>query len=196
MPRVPIPKKISDAVFSEYSHRCAICGSSHPHLHHVDEDSSNNDPENLLPLCPNCHLRDQHNPTRKIDIAKLKIFRRLKDPAILKPQFHPIFIRQEYLSEVESDDSTTEVLEDLSNELIEFVRELEMGGFYGKRLQELLGGESYAFVMRIDGGPDLEYERQLRQRNRAYRARLIANLPHVQELLVEMLRYQRWAHEA
>ena len=100
MSRAPLPKKIRDAVLAEYNHLCAVCGSTGPHVHHIDEDAENNDPQNLLPLCPNCHLRDQHNPTRRHEVGKLRLFRRYRDPAVLLPQFHPIYLRQTYLEEV------------------------------------------------------------------------------------------------
>jgi hypothetical protein len=49
--RVSIPKPIRDRVLKEYHHRCAIRGEDNPQLHHIDEDPSNNDPLNLIPLC-------------------------------------------------------------------------------------------------------------------------------------------------
>ena len=60
--RTDIPKTVREAVLKEFNHRCAVCGGDRPHLDHIDEDPSNNDPFNLLPLCPNCHIRDRHNP--------------------------------------------------------------------------------------------------------------------------------------
>lgn len=37
--------------------RCELCELSHRnlHVHHKDEDSQNNEPENLMTLCPSCH---------------------------------------------------------------------------------------------------------------------------------------------
>jgi hypothetical protein len=195
MPRVAIPKKTSDAVLGEYSHRCAICAGDRPHLHHIDEDPSNNDPKNLLPLCPNCHLRDQHNPTHRIEVPKLQMFRAFKDPAILKPQFHPLFARQAFLAEVTENEEPVTELERQASELIELVQAMEMGEFYGKRLSELVAPLHYAFMMVLGRGPDPEYERQLRRKNRDYRAKLYANRSAAQTILVELLRYQRWANE-
>jgi hypothetical protein len=148
MAREPIPKKIKDAVFDEYNHRCAICGGDRPHLHHIDEDATNNSINNILPLCPNCHLRDQHHPTRRVEISKLRLFREYKDPAILKPQFDPLYKRQLFLDSVEINKEETNLLESYAKELIEFVASLEMGSFYSKRIHELIG-EPENFIIGI-----------------------------------------------
>ena len=194
MTREAIPKKLKDALLDEYDHRCAVCGGDRPHVHHIDEDASHNTLENLLPLCPNCHLRDQHNPTRKIDIPKLQLFRQYKDPAILKPQFHPIYLRQRFLDSVAPGEDSVSDLESQANELIEFIQALEMGGFYGKRLTELVGPLRRAFIMSLGPGPDPHYERQRRAANSDYRDKLIENRVPAQSLLVELLRYQGWAN--
>ena len=194
MSREAIPKKLKDALLDEYDHRCAVCGGDRPHVHHIDEDASHNEIHNLLPLCPNCHLRDQHNPTRKIDIPKLQLFRRYKDPSILKPQFHPIFLRQCFLDDVEGGEESISGFERQATELIEFVQSLEMGEFYGKRLIELLGPLRRPFIMSLGPGPDPHYERQRRLANRDYRQKLIDNREPAKALLVELLRYQGWAN--
>ena len=147
-----------------------------------------------MPLCPNCHLRDQHNPTRRIDIPKLKLFRKYKDPAILLPQFHPIYSRQLFLMNIEINEETTDSLKHQAKELTEFVASLEMGEFYGKRLKELSGPISRVFIMSLGGGPDPKYERQRRKANRDYRQKLVDNRETIQSLLIELLRYQSWAN--
>lgn len=194
MTRETIPKKIREALLDEYDHRCAVCGGDRPQVHHIDEDASNNDLTNLLPLCPNCHLRDQHNPTRKIDVPKLKLFRAYKDPAILKPQFHPIYVRQLFLDTVVLSEDVVDQLEGQANELIEFIQSLEMGEFYAKRLTELIGPLRRAFFMSLGSGPDLRYEQQRREANRDYRQHLVTNREPARALIVELLRYQGWAN--
>ena len=196
MGRDSIPKALREALLDEYDHRCAVCGGDRPHVHHIDENSSHNELQNLLPLCPNCHLRDQHNPTRKIDIPKLQIFRQHKDPAILKPQFHPIYLRQLFLEAVLESEEPVGELERQAGELIEFVQSLEMGEFYGKRLTEQIGPLRRGFIMSLGEGPDLRYESQKRGANRVYRLKLIANREAARYLLVELLRYQPWANDA
>ena len=196
--RVTVPKKIAEGVLREYNHHCAMCGRDRPHLHHIDEDPSNNDSSNLLPLCPNCHLRDQHNPTHNMETGKLQLFRIFKAPGILRPQFHPVFKRQEFLGSVQQGDTSVAELERQANELIELAHALEMGNFYAKRLEELIGPLPYPpdFSFSSDGQPSPESQHQLRERNVEYRAKLTANQSAVQFLLVEQLRYQRWANEA
>jgi len=196
MPRKSIPAKVKETLLDEYNYRCAVCGGDRPHIHHIDETPSNNDVENLLPLCPNCHLRDQHNPTRKIDIPKLKLFRKYKDPAILRPQFHPIYIRQMFLDDVHPGPEAVHDLVSKAEELLEFIRALEMGAFYSKHLGALISPLRRAFVMSLTGGPDPEYERQMRESNQAYRQLLIANRDASHALLIEQLRYQPWANAA
>ncbi len=57
---------ISRTIRELFNYHCAWCGkdchdpaTSHDALqvHHIDEDPSNNRPENLIPLCAVCHLR-------------------------------------------------------------------------------------------------------------------------------------------
>ncbi len=194
MTRETMPKKTKEALLDEYDHRCAVCGGDRPHVHHIDEDASHNELMNLLPLCPNCHLRDQHNPTRKIEILKLQLFRRYKDPAILKPQFDPIYTRQLFLETVLLGEQPVDELESQAGELIEFVQALEMGEFYGKRLTELIGRLGRAFMMVLGDGPDPHYDEQVRNYNRDYRQKLITNREGARALLVELLRYQGWAN--
>ncbi len=189
--RKTIPAKTKIIVLKEYNHRCAICGNDGPQLHHIDENPSNNIPENLLPLCPTCHLRDQHNPTVSIEVEKLKLFRKFKDPAILKTQFHPLFKRIKYLHEVKDDCDSNE-LKQKSNELIEFIAALEMGDFYSKQIANLIKEPSRCYVRSLSGGPDPEFERQLEKNRKEYVTQLQNAYESVNELIVELLHYQKW----
>lgn len=51
------------SAFRKYPHECAVCGyhdyddTSLLDVHHIDSDRSNNDIENLIILCPNCHRK-------------------------------------------------------------------------------------------------------------------------------------------
>jgi 5-methylcytosine-specific restriction endonuclease McrA len=51
-------KKVRIAVLDRDGHRCAVCGGGEDlHIHHLDHDPTNDDPENLVTLCGICHAR-------------------------------------------------------------------------------------------------------------------------------------------
>lgn len=55
--------KYRSLAFRIYAHECAICGYNDDNdislldVHHIDENRDNNDPDNLIVLCPNCHRK-------------------------------------------------------------------------------------------------------------------------------------------
>ncbi len=170
--RKGIPRQVQDAVLKEFNHRCAIRGEDHPQLHHIDENPENNDPMNLLPLCPNCHLTDQHNPTAKIPIGILRLFRKYKDPTILKAQFQPLFARMSwfYFPELQMGVMSSDVLRFLTHDLCRFIRCLNMGAYYCRRMQVILP---------VDSLKDTPREAPSR-------------IEDAEKLIIEMLRYQEW----
>jgi hypothetical protein len=135
--RAEIPKSVRESVLKEFNHRCAVCGEDRPHLHHIDEEPANNDPMNLIPLCPNCHLGDQHDASNAIPRPKLLFFRRHKHRLILSPQFNSLIRRLAFLGRVTDSDSVL-VLEERVNELSTLVGNLAMGGFFSEQLLKLL----------------------------------------------------------
>lgn len=54
-PRVDIPEPLRREIMWSTNNRCCVCQTPFFQIHHVDGDASNNDPDNLAPLCPNCH---------------------------------------------------------------------------------------------------------------------------------------------
>ncbi len=59
-----VPSRIRRYLLDKHEHRCAKCGwgeinpvtgKTPLEVEHIDGDSSNNSPENLILLCPNCH---------------------------------------------------------------------------------------------------------------------------------------------
>lgn len=190
--RVPVSKAVKEKVLAEFNHRCAVCGANRPQIDHIDEDPSNNDPMNLLPLCPNCHLTDRHNPTSRIENKKLALFRQFKDPAILSPQFHPLYLRLGFVDSINLSDEPVESLEKQANELIDFVRALNMGSFYSQQLNEYLELPPRGYMRSLGMDYDPEYERQLKEDNRKYREHLINARDIVIKLVIELLRYQEW----
>lgn len=187
-----IPRTVSDKVFAEYDHGCAICGGANPQLHHIDGDSSNNIEINLIPLCPNCHLIDQHNPTKKIEKEKIELFRKFKDPTILYPQFHPLYSRMEFLFSV-NEDSDFKELKEKAKDLIDFVQELEKGIYYANKIGELINPPRKARIYSMDD-PMLErrLEAERLEDGNQYRIQLNENKDKIIFLSVELLRYQSW----
>lgn len=49
---------------------CASCGSPRSERHHVDENTSNNNPDNILPLCRKCHYAVHGEVLRKLASAR------------------------------------------------------------------------------------------------------------------------------
>ena len=189
--RTSIPRKVRDEVLREYNHLCAICAEPNPHLHHIDGDNSNHDPLNLLPLCPNHHLNDQHDPTRSIEPQRLRLFRRFKDPAILSPQFEPLYRRLAFLDDLSAEWTDFDALEAQAEELVDFLRVLRMGDFYSVRIGELLAPpDPYPFVSADVSHAELDQRH--RERHALYLEQLRAGREDVLSLSVELLRYQDW----
>lgn len=186
--RVDVPKAVRERVLSEFHHRCSICGADRPQLHHIDENPGNNEPQNLLPLCPNHHLTDQHNPTAPVAPEKLGLFRRYKDPVILSSQFHPLYLRLLHLLALEAEPDLDHVR--VSNiELIAFVNALKMGGFYHARIADLVTDSPQAWLLT---DPEHLWQAKRREQDAAHRKKLLDNRTEVIDLVIEMLRYQDW----
>jgi hypothetical protein len=164
--RRTLAKSVKEKVLAQYKHLCAICGAVRPQIHHIDENPENDEPLNLLPLCPNHHLTDAHNPTKKMDPLKVGLFRRYKDPQILSPQFEPLFQRLRFLL-VPFDHVDDHYLLEQAGDVLKFVENLEMGAYYESKLRRLM-------------------------RWPQNRASLAKNRDRVMELAVELLRYQSW----
>jgi hypothetical protein len=190
--RKGIPKAIKEKVLKEFSHRCAKCGSNNPQLHHMDEDPTNNDFMNIIPLCPNCHLTDQHDPTKTIEIDKLRLFRKYKDPTILKPEFHPLYLRFRFFNFLEEVNDFDE-LNDRLNELTAFIELLEMGVFYANKIRSLTNEPAIGLITFIeDSASEQRRFQAIKEHNEEYRQQLISVREEVAELIVELLRYQSW----
>jgi len=57
-----ISKAVRDQLLVEARHRCTICAEKCFEIHHIIEqaEGGNDDPENLIVLCPNCHQHRYH----------------------------------------------------------------------------------------------------------------------------------------
>ena len=70
---MPIPA-VRREVLIEASYRCAVprCLTALAiDVHHIDENASNNDPSNLIALCPTCHSAF-HRKTYSVEAIKLE----------------------------------------------------------------------------------------------------------------------------
>mgnify|MGYP000854145153 CR=1 FL=1 len=186
--RTEIPKAVKEHVLDEYRHRCAICGGDKPQLHHIDEDPSNHDPMNLLPLCPNHHLNDlhdKHDPTAKFDVERLKLFRRYKDPTILDHRFAPLWRRcQSFLNSL---DLPQDHLSSAANELLDFVSVLKLGRFYRRKI----AGFAFGRFQYISLGHPENSRMVTRLREDAAES-IRLHRQEIEALIVELLRYQNW----
>jgi hypothetical protein len=191
--RKNIPKKVREQVLKEFNHRCALCGNDKPQIHHIDRNHNNNDRSNLLPLCPNCHLIDQHDPTSNMDPELLSLFREYKDPTILGPQFKPLFKKLKYLFKLKiTDEPNTEELKEKSEELIDFIKDLNMGNYYSKRVEKLIGIQPTSGAMWLGRNENPLYDEKIDKERQKYIEQLCDNKNKVKELVIELLCYQSW----
>ncbi|MEK6829512.1 MAG: hypothetical protein AABY15_05265 [Nanoarchaeota archaeon] len=50
-------KKYREICFKNHEHKCVVCDESKIlDVHHYDENKENNNPENLIPICPTHHM--------------------------------------------------------------------------------------------------------------------------------------------
>ena len=192
--RARIPKSIKDSILLEYNHKCAICGKERPQLHHIDKNPNNNDPNNIIPLCPNCHLTDQHNPTADIDMGILKLFRVYKDPILLTPQFYPIYRRFRYLYELKENDLLQNILAK-ANDLIGFIRSFNSGEYYAHQVEILLRDPLKRCQIELHEIGTGKYG-TTEDIMKKYVGIIKNNVKPAEHLLVEQLRYQGWKHDA
>lgn len=192
MNRKGVPKQVREKVLAEFNHRCSICGQDKPHIHHIDGDPSNNSEENLIPLCPNHHLIDQHAPTQKTDQRKLRLFRQFKDPTILTPQFEALFRRLLFLLELEESSFDVNVALEAAGELQSFVSALEMGSFYGARIGTLVA--TPPVTDSLTWGEE-DSALRFKKRRKKYFERLVENRGDVIILVIELLRFQKWSFD-
>ncbi len=63
MRRIALPEEIRKLVYEIYEKKCALCPTRRKlHIHHIDGDPNNNDLDNLLLLCSECH--GMHHPEK------------------------------------------------------------------------------------------------------------------------------------
>jgi len=57
MSRTHIKESVKLEILAKCNNRCCVCQTPFVVIHHIDGNPSNNDPNNLAPLCPNCHAQ-------------------------------------------------------------------------------------------------------------------------------------------
>ena len=77
--RLPIPDDIAATALFQADRTCCVCRERGKpvQIHHIDDDPSNNDPNNLVVLCLHCHNETQTRGSfgRKLDASQLVKFR-------------------------------------------------------------------------------------------------------------------------
>ena len=77
--RVPIPEAVATEVLFSQDHTCCVCNERGKpvQIHHIDENPSNNDPDNLAALCLDDHDRTQQKGGfgRKRSAAEVRRYR-------------------------------------------------------------------------------------------------------------------------
>ena len=134
--RANLPKGKRERVLKEYNNKCAICMDDCKEVHHIDHNPNNNEVDNLLPLCSNCHT-DVHNPLEGKSVDLLKLLRKYKLHMVLDPKFKPILNRMGFLlQDIQNSDS--EYLQKEYIDLIEFIETFEKGKHYREKIEKLL----------------------------------------------------------
>jgi hypothetical protein len=75
--RTAIPESLKREIIARSNNRCCICQVPFINIHHLDENPSNNHPDNLAPLCPNCHNQAHQtgNMTVRLSPERIKALR-------------------------------------------------------------------------------------------------------------------------
>jgi len=202
MSRTRLTATLQNRILREFNYLCAICGRPRPHIHHIDGNPSNNDDENLLPLCPNHHLLDAHDPTERIAPAQLLLFRKHRDPYILLAQFKPLLIRLAFLDEPLVSQLEFLEIEARARDLVAFLESLKQGQYYSQRVAQLIGWKELHWPSNISASATgraaemalelVEAHKRDEKARTQYRDALRTSRERVVELVVESLRYQEW----
>lgn len=198
--RTSIPKALREHVLAEFNSLCAICGKPRPQLHHIDHDRTNNAAPNLIPLCPNHHLLDAHNPTEPESPLRLSLFRKFKNPYILLPQFIPLLDRLRFLIVPQLESLDFAQARNRAEDLLLFISNLKMGGYYAATLESTLrwSPPPPSDVMRATANILEGMARSMRQ-DQVYEAKQAKYLQELRDrsseivrLVIESLRFQEW----
>lgn len=75
MSRIALPKEIKNKILIEVHHRCCICVEHRKvaNIHHIDENHSNNNYDNLVALCAECHADLHTKSTMRTNITNEQV---------------------------------------------------------------------------------------------------------------------------
>lgn len=76
--RKPIPLTIAADIIWQADHTCCMCGKRKDiQIHHINGNRADSSPENLIPLCPNCHSDSEQKGGhgRRFTKAELRKYR-------------------------------------------------------------------------------------------------------------------------
>ena len=111
--------------------KCEICGNSEWNgqqipleLHHIDGDHYNNDFQNLMILCPNCHAQQSNNSAKNIHSYIKKIPLKEEKDKIEQPYIKNSNLIKKNLEELSKEDFKKEVRE---NTFTDISREYDVG---------------------------------------------------------------------
>ena len=168
--RTPIRKKLKETILKEYNHKCAICHANPPppELHHIDENPSNNDPLNILPLCPNCH-------SSKLNPRILSAFRKYKKREILSVEFEQLFDKAAQIFDLSVVDYYP-YCHALGEDLVAFVRTFKKGKYYAPKIDRLIRAVPEQDPMTPEQCKTFDRQR----------------CEDIMKLLVELLPFQNW----
>jgi hypothetical protein len=75
--RIALKRSLRLGIIAKCNNRCCICQTPFIVIHHIDGDPSNNDLDNLAPLCPNCHSQAHSTSdlTTNLTPSRIKLLR-------------------------------------------------------------------------------------------------------------------------
>ncbi len=76
--RIGVPEATRLELISRCNNRCCVCQTPFVVVHHLDENPSNNEIDNLAPLCPNCHSQTHSDAAMTMNLTANRV-RELRD---------------------------------------------------------------------------------------------------------------------
>lgn len=66
-------EKIKTEIIFKSNNRCCICQTPFIQIHHIDSNRENNEFDNLIPLCPNCHSQAHSKNKLTLELSPIRI---------------------------------------------------------------------------------------------------------------------------